>query len=169
MLTGIGPSGSIRIEWVQHMAWEVVFLSPFHLSHVRELRVRGLDTHTRSHRFEPALSAMKRLETVIVDGASSKGLCGALARREPAHLCPSLHTLVYCSEWMGYDFYNVESVVKCRYEAPEVSPLKRLIIATNIELPSTEELRELGFYVESLELRITTQVPEVWEEPSSEW
>ena len=48
------------------------------LSHVRKLRVRDLDTHTRTRKFEPTLSAMNRFKTVVV--------MAPLLRASAAHL-----------------------------------------------------------------------------------
>jgi hypothetical protein len=167
-LTGSGPSGSVRVQWAQYMTWEEIFF-PLSPSRIRKLHIRNMDTYCGLDEYELALGAMNNLETIIIDGSICKGLCSALARREPTPLCPSLHTFVYCHTWDLYVFTLAQSVAECRHEAPEVPRLKRLIIATNIDLPSTEELGQLSFYVDSLELRITTQVPEAWEEPSSEW
>lgn len=169
-LTSTGPSGSVRVKWVTCMPW-VEFFAPFAPSRARKLHLRNIDTEgcRTPGTLEALLESMNHLEVVIIDGAFHKLPCAILARRGPAPICPFLHTVVYCHAWNNFISYSVGSVAKCRYEAPGVPPLKRLIIATNVHLPSTTELRDLSFYVDSLELRMTTQVPETWEEPSTDW
>ena len=172
ILTGIGPSGSVRVKSAKNpVQWENFYFTRFSFTRVRKLRFYNVVTdHLECEELGRLLGAMNRLETIIIDGdCNFKLLCHPLTKREPTPLCPSLHTFVCGASWDRYVFFTLESIVKCRYEAPEIPVLKRLIIATNGDLPEAEELRELRFHVDSLELRMTSQVPETWNELSSEW
>ena len=126
------------------------------------LRVRKLHFAKRDERLTRSRITSERSSSMT---PVSGFLCSALPGWEPTLLCLFLHTLIRCRAWDTCVCHFVEPVAKCRYEVPEALSLKRLIITTNVDSPSTEELRQSSFYyIDSLDLRMTAQLPETREE-----